>query len=370
MSISKADLPTYHRLLNPTLRGLRRLGGSASIHEIEEEIVSDLQLAEDIANLPHGKGSQTEIGYRAAWARTYLKHEGLIENPKRGIWALTAAGAEAGAVDSGKLVREVARKQRVMRRLRRRQGEIALLEGEIALLESGLRIDLPQDNDDPLGADEPARQKNRVSPYDVFICYHSEDEEHAESFSRTLMSWGITPWFAPWECRPGLPWLRALEREIQNIRSAAVIVGKSGIGPWQSVELDGCIRAFVRRSVPVIPVILPNCSTDPELPVFLEGMTHVDFRKRERNPWEHMIWGITGKKPGYFKAHLDARGLRLAKRAQETSKDSSDARLQFEQLKMKVRESRAYTASPEYWETVLENAFLQLKETLTQEREL
>ena len=31
---------------------------------------------------------QTEFSYRAAWARTYLKKFGLIENPKRGCWII------------------------------------------------------------------------------------------------------------------------------------------------------------------------------------------------------------------------------------------------------------------------------------------
>jgi hypothetical protein len=35
---------------------------------------------------------------------------------------------------------------------------------------------------------------------------------------------------------------------------------------------------------------------EPQLPIFLEGMTWVDFRKEDPNPMERLIWGITGER--------------------------------------------------------------------------
>jgi hypothetical protein len=43
-------------------------------------------------------------------------------------------------------------------------------------------------------------------------------------------------------------------------------------------------------------VILEGCEGIPKLPVFLEGMMWVDFRQKEPNPMEQLIWGITGEK--------------------------------------------------------------------------
>ena len=127
MSVSKVDIPASDKLIHPTLRVLHRLGGSGTIHEIEDEIASELKLSEELANYPHGKGSQTEIGYRAAWARTALKNAGLIENSDRGVWALTAAGVKAEKVDSRKLVRNVKKLQRLeykLRRVKRRKADL------------------------------------------------------------------------------------------------------------------------------------------------------------------------------------------------------------------------------------------------------
>jgi hypothetical protein len=90
--------------------------------------------------------------------------------------------------------------------------------------------------------------------------------------------------------------MRTIEDQIPNIKSAAVFIGKDGIGPWQNLEVEAFLREFVRRNCPVIPVFLPAIHTVPELPVFLKGNTGVDFRKKRPKPLDQLIWGITGSK--------------------------------------------------------------------------
>ena len=85
-------VPPYQQILWPIVTALRELGDSGSI----DEIVSTVLRREDLSDLQqqvlHGDGPQTEIGYRLAWARTYLKGMGLLNNSQRGIWSLTDAG--------------------------------------------------------------------------------------------------------------------------------------------------------------------------------------------------------------------------------------------------------------------------------------
>jgi len=72
-------VPTHYQLFNPTLKALHHLGGSASITELLEQVIEDLQPPQEIIEQPHpGKTNQTELEYRLAWARTYLKKYGLI----------------------------------------------------------------------------------------------------------------------------------------------------------------------------------------------------------------------------------------------------------------------------------------------------
>ena len=92
--------------MNPTLQALRRLGGSASIDELVPEIVKFLGLPREVAEVPHGATGRTELEYRAAWARTYLRGAGYLENSERGVWALTPKGTQAESVDGRQITRD------------------------------------------------------------------------------------------------------------------------------------------------------------------------------------------------------------------------------------------------------------------------
>src|SRR4051812_17823637 len=133
--------------------------------------------------------------------------------------------------------------------------------------------------------------------YDVFLSYNRKDISQVKRVARRLMvRRGLVPWLDMWELRPGLPWRVLLAEALARARSAAVFFGKSGIGPWQSQELDVLHHRFVEGACPVIPVILPNVVGSPNLPPFLEGKTWVDFRQTDPDPIEHLVWGITGMK--------------------------------------------------------------------------
>jgi restriction system protein len=99
-------VPKFDALFNPMLQAIKKLGGSASIAELDEEITNSLHLTdEDIAE-PHGERG-TELQYRLAWARSYLKAFGLLDNTGRGVWVLTEKGQHLGAVDPRQVTRFV-----------------------------------------------------------------------------------------------------------------------------------------------------------------------------------------------------------------------------------------------------------------------
>jgi pimeloyl-ACP methyl ester carboxylesterase len=130
--------------------------------------------------------------------------------------------------------------------------------------------------------------------FDVFMCHNSEDKPAVRTLTQQLKQRGIFPWLDEEQLRPGFPWQKILEEQIDKIRTAAVFIGKDGIGPWQNLEIDAFIRNFINRKAPVIPVILPVTAGTPKLPVFLGGMTRVDFRKSDPEPMQQLAWGITG----------------------------------------------------------------------------
>lgn len=99
------ELPTYDQLMQPLLDALKALGGSGRNDEIYEKVLSICQIPEAILALVHGKnGSQSEVEYRLAWARTYLKKSGIIENSARSVWSLTLKGREVETIQVDKIV--------------------------------------------------------------------------------------------------------------------------------------------------------------------------------------------------------------------------------------------------------------------------
>ncbi len=148
----------------------------------------------------------------------------------------------------------------------------------------------------PSAQPEPA-QHTASSDFHVFLCYNGQDREAVKNIATQLKARGLKPWLDIWELHPGFPWQRALEEQIESIPAAAVFVGQGGIGPWQKMEIDALLRAFVKRNCPVIPVLLPTAPDKPGLPVFLAGMHWVDFRTSDPDPMYQLTWGITGIRP-------------------------------------------------------------------------
>lgn len=106
MSI-KSKVPAYDKLMKPVLVALTNLGGSGTIEEINEQVYTALKLPDSILQTTHGDSGRTEIEYRLAWARTYLKKANLIENSARKVWSLVSPDIILSSVDTDKIVREV-----------------------------------------------------------------------------------------------------------------------------------------------------------------------------------------------------------------------------------------------------------------------
>lgn len=99
--IEANTVPTFDKLMNPIIHALKQLGGSGTIEEVNNKAVEIAGLTDEQLEVLHdpNKGSQTEVEYRLAWARTYLKKYGVLENSSRGVWALTSKGAQLDQVN-------------------------------------------------------------------------------------------------------------------------------------------------------------------------------------------------------------------------------------------------------------------------------
>ena len=67
--------PTFDQLMNPTIQALHELGGSGTVEEIYAKVTQLVRLSDEQLEQLHNpeRGGQTEVEYRLAWSRTYLK---------------------------------------------------------------------------------------------------------------------------------------------------------------------------------------------------------------------------------------------------------------------------------------------------------
>jgi hypothetical protein len=136
------------------------------------------------------------------------------------------------------------------------------------------------------------------SQFDVFLCHNSDDKPQVRQIAEQLESLGIRVWLDERELRPGVRWQGILQETIVQTEAAAVFVGSNGLGPCQEQEIESFLITFAKtHRKPIIPVLLSTAPIAPELPIFLQGRTWVDFRQEDPNPMVQLVWGITGKKP-------------------------------------------------------------------------
>ncbi len=101
-------MPAYSDLINPTITALQNLGGSGKVDEIYNEVLKIVSLPDEIIDFQHSeKSSQSELQYRLAWARTYLKNYGIIDNSSRSVWVVLPQHKDIKSVDVDDCVTKV-----------------------------------------------------------------------------------------------------------------------------------------------------------------------------------------------------------------------------------------------------------------------
>ncbi|WP_051469941.1 toll/interleukin-1 receptor domain-containing protein [Fischerella sp. PCC 9605] len=128
----------------------------------------------------------------------------------------------------------------------------------------------------------------------LFLCHNSKDKLEVMKIAEQLKERRISVWFDEWDLIVGDHWPRVLEKQIDNeqLRSAAVFIGKEGMGPWQTEEMYALMQKCVKRGHRIIPVILKSFKGEVTLPNFLEVRHAVDLRQRNVNAVEKLIEGI------------------------------------------------------------------------------
>ena len=87
-------IPTFDEIMGPLLQ-MASDGAEHSIQDVYKDLASKFKLtSEDLSELlPSGR--QLRWQNRVGWARSFLKHAGLLEYKKRGVFVITDAGKKA-----------------------------------------------------------------------------------------------------------------------------------------------------------------------------------------------------------------------------------------------------------------------------------
>ena len=98
-------VPRYTQLIVPTFEALKTLGGSGNNDEILNQIIIDLKIPDEVADIQHkGRTNKSELSYQADWARTYLRIYGVIENSARSVWSIKPDYVSVTNLDAKKIV--------------------------------------------------------------------------------------------------------------------------------------------------------------------------------------------------------------------------------------------------------------------------
>lgn len=135
--------------------------------------------------------------------------------------------------------------------------------------------------------------------YDVFLAHNSQDKSAVEQIAVTLRRRGINVWLDVEQVPPGMPFQDFIQKAINWSKSAAVFIGKNGMGKWQAMELRALITQCVEANRPVIPVLLPGVGELPNELLFLRELNYVRFTDNvnDHEAMNRLEWGITGTKP-------------------------------------------------------------------------
>jgi restriction system protein len=100
-----------------------------TIEEMVDAVGAAMSLTDAQREVAHGDTGQTEFGYRLAWARTYLKKAGVLENSVRGVWRLTSRGLTVTAAEVAKIPKQVIKEATLARKAKPSEAVPSELEG-------------------------------------------------------------------------------------------------------------------------------------------------------------------------------------------------------------------------------------------------
>ncbi|HVR38221.1 MAG TPA: toll/interleukin-1 receptor domain-containing protein [Thermoanaerobaculia bacterium] len=131
-------------------------------------------------------------------------------------------------------------------------------------------------------------EKEKAGKFDVFLCYHSADQQEAERIAGVLRELGVLPWIDAREIKPGDEVVTRLDSVLGTVPSALIMIGDQ-LGAWEQHEFQALLNRRLRagtdsgvRPVRLIPMVLSSAkAASPGMPELLRSFHSVDLRDPE-----------------------------------------------------------------------------------------
>lgn len=133
-TIEEAGFPDLPEMMLATVRALKKVGGSASLRELDEQVVEMEDISEEEQAIMMPDGKYRRLNYYLSWSRTFLKRGGALENSARGVWALTESGEKVATIDETQVIHKQVNAEE---RERARQKRLAKKKGLDEVAEDG-----------------------------------------------------------------------------------------------------------------------------------------------------------------------------------------------------------------------------------------
>jgi hypothetical protein len=142
-----------------------------------------------------------------------------------------------------------------------------------------------------------------MTEFDVFLAHNSIDKDQIKLINEKLKDRGMKTWLDVEQVRPGTSFQDAIQKAMSSIKSAAIFIGKHGLGNWQGLELKVILSMCLKQNIPVIPVLLPGVPDFPQDILFLNEFNYINIYDGEivneivdNRVLDLLEWGIKGKK--------------------------------------------------------------------------
>jgi len=148
-----------------------------------------------------------------------------------------------------------------------------------------------------------------TASFDVFISYNSHDRALVDELIDRLKGRFIRAWVDDGELLPGTSGFQhKIEAAILDAPAAIIAIGPAGMGPWQEFEVDLCLEQSMRRSIRVIPILLPGSALGLLPARIAARFVIVDFSEGLDNPkrLDRLELGITGHALAAIPVNLSA----------------------------------------------------------------